>query len=105
MNERAECCVQSLTGSRLQRFTLTLFADAAGLDEMDENPFDTDTFAGTSGGTYKLHSRSSTKFEGDYCSFMGNYRRVGASKSAKSAKARSRTGSVGLPGKPTKSVR
>lgn len=94
--------MQSLTGSRLQRFTLTLFADAAGLDEMDENPFDTDTFAGTSGGTYKLHSRSSTKFEGDYCSFMGNYRRVGASKSAK---ARSRTGSVGLPGKPTKSVR
>lgn len=94
--------MQSLTGSRLQRFTLTLFADAAGLDEMDENPFDTDTFAGTSGGTYKLHSRSSTKFEGDYCSFMGNYRRVGASKSAK---ARSRTGSVGLPGKPTKSAR
>ncbi len=67
---------------RPARFSVTLFADKAGLAEMTTMPFPSLYTPSVSSKhpfadkRYVLLAKSKTEFAGDYCSFLGNYTAV-----------------------------
>lgn len=61
---------------RPSRVVITMLADAAGLAEMSENPFDNTGIAVPALGTYNRTSSSFTKVEGDCCASMGSWELV-----------------------------
>lgn len=56
-----------------QRFVLTMFADDAGLKELQEKPFDLQTINVPHMGNYTRTSVSTTQLEADCCCIMANY--------------------------------
>lgn len=64
-----------------ERFTMTMFADMQGREEMRESPFDDaviQTGAGAAKSAYARHSVHQAEFEGDYIVQMANYTCKGA---------------------------
>mmetsp|Transcript_11468 Transcript_11468/g.39980 ORF Transcript_11468/g.39980 Transcript_11468/m.39980 type:complete len:563 (-) Transcript_11468:240-1928(-) len=64
-----------------ERFTMTMFADQQGREEMRESPFDEAVImagAGKAGAAYSRHSVHQAEFEGDFIVQMANYTRKGA---------------------------
>ena len=60
---------------RPKKFTMTLYADWAGLDQLLDDPFD--TRLDVEGGLhYQRACKCETHFEGDYACFVANYVRL-----------------------------